>query len=50
MLKYLIIPATSAACERVFSSDGLILEDRRSRLSNEHVNMLIFLYKNLKNK
>jgi hypothetical protein len=50
MLKYLIIPATSAASERVFSSAGLILEDRRSRLSDEHVNMLIFLYKNLKNK
>jgi hypothetical protein len=50
MLKYLIIPATSAASERVFSSAGLIYEDRRSRLSDEHVNMLIFLYKNLKNK
>jgi hypothetical protein len=50
MLKYLIIPATSAASERVFSSAGLILEDRRSRLSDEYVNMLIFLYKNLKNK
>jgi hypothetical protein len=48
MLKYLIIPATSAASERVFSTAGLILEDRRSRLSDEHVNMLIFLYKNLK--
>ena len=48
MLKYLIIPGTSAASERVFSTAGLILEDRRSRLSDEHVNMLIFLYKNLK--
>jgi hypothetical protein len=50
MLKYLIISATSAASERVFASARLILEDRRSRLSDEHVNMVIFLYKNLKNK
>ncbi len=50
MVKYLIIPATSAASERFFSSTGLILEDRRSRLSDENVNMLIFLFKNFKNK
>ena len=45
MLKYLIIPATSAVRERVFSSAGSILEDRQSRLSDEHVNMLIFYIK-----
>jgi hypothetical protein len=48
MLKCFIIPATSDASESVFSTTGLILEDRSSRLSDEHVNMLIFLCKNLK--
>ena len=45
-IKHLIIPATSADSERVFSTSGLVLSEKRSRLSAEHANMLIFLNKN----
>ncbi|XP_069476344.1 E3 SUMO-protein ligase ZBED1-like [Ambystoma mexicanum] len=45
--KYLCIPATSVPSERVFSSSGYILSPFRSRLSTEHVNMLVFLHHNL---
>ena len=45
-IKYLIIPATSAQSEKIFSTAGLILDDRRSRLTDEHLNMLIFLSRN----
>lgn len=38
---------TSVPCERVFSSAGLILNDRRCRLSSEKVNMILFLHYNL---
>ena len=48
-IKYLIIPATSTESERVFSTAGLILDDRRNRLTDDHLNMLIFLAKNTKN-
>ena len=41
-LKYLIKPGTSTASERVFSTAGLILDDRRSKLTDAHVDMLIF--------
>ena len=41
--KYLIIPATSAASERVFSTAGYILNERRTRLKDDHLDMLIFL-------
>ncbi|XP_060879011.1 E3 SUMO-protein ligase ZBED1-like [Metopolophium dirhodum] len=37
---------TSVPCERVFSSAGLVLNDRRCRLKNEKVNMLLFLHYN----
>ena len=47
-LKYWIIPGTSTASERFFSTAGLILDDRPSKLTCPHVNMRIFLAKNLK--
>ena len=50
-LKYLIIPATSSLSERVFSTAGYLLGERRTRLKDDHLNMLIFLnnyYSNIK--
>lgn len=45
--RYLCAPATSVPAERVFSAAGLIVNRLRSRLSPEHVDMLISLNKNL---
>ncbi len=42
-LKYLCIPATSCASERVFSKAGEILSAKRSNLKPKNVNNLIFL-------
>jgi hypothetical protein len=47
--RYLCIPATSVASERVFSTSGNIVNAKRSKLTPEHVDMLTFLAKNLKN-
>lgn len=41
--KTLCCLGTSVPCERIFSKAGLILNDRRCRLKNEKVKMLLFL-------
>ena len=44
---YLSVPATSVPSERIFSTAGLILNEKRSCLHPETADMLIFLNKNL---
>lgn len=44
---YLGIPATSVASERVFSKCGRVCTERRSLLSPQHVEQLVFLAQNL---
>lgn len=46
--KYLCIPATSTASERVFSAGGNVVTCHRSLLKPATVDMLVFLTKNLK--
>jgi uncharacterized membrane protein len=38
--------ATSVPCERVFSKAGNVVSERRSRLSSQHVEKLLFLNSN----
>ncbi|XP_051816727.1 E3 SUMO-protein ligase ZBED1-like [Acanthochromis polyacanthus] len=45
--KYLCIPATSAASERLFSTGGNIVTCTRASLKPANVDMLVFLAKNL---
>lgn len=45
-LKYLCIPATSVASERVFSTAGDLVSAQRACLSSDQVDWLIFLKKN----
>ena len=44
----LCIPATSVTSERVFSTAGDVVSAQRAALSPEHVDMLVFLKKNIK--
>ena len=44
---FLCVPATSVPAERIFSTAGLIVNQQRSCLKPENVDMLIFLNKNL---
>ena len=41
--RVLVLPATSASSERVFSTCGNILTEKRSSTTGEHVNMIVFL-------
>lgn len=45
--KILCIPATNVPSERVFSTVGNLITEKRSRLKPENVSRLIFLYENL---
>ena len=45
---YLSIPATSVPAERVFSTAGDILTDKRAALKSRHVDRIIFLRRNMK--
>ena len=46
--KYLCVPASSVPAERIFSTAGYLINNKRACLRAEHVDMLIFLNKNMK--
>ena len=46
-MKYLCIPSTLVLAERLFSKGGEIVSARRNRLKSKHVNMFLFLNKNI---
>jgi len=46
--RYLSVPSTSVASERLFSGAGDTYSDSRSRLAPERAEMLLFLRENMK--
>ena len=44
--KFMCIPATSVPSEQLFSKAGELISEHSSRLTPEHVNILLFLNKN----
>ena len=44
--KFLSVPATSAPVERVWSTAGSIVTKRRARLSDENLDVIVFLHEN----
>jgi len=44
--RFLAIPSSSAASERLFSATGRLVDKRRSRLLPEHIESLMFLNRN----
>jgi len=44
--RYLAIPATSVPCERLFSTAGNIVTQKRNRLSSDTAARLVFLHQN----
>ncbi|XP_054263287.1 E3 SUMO-protein ligase ZBED1-like [Macrosteles quadrilineatus] len=45
--RYLGIPATEVASERIFSSAGNVVNERRRCLTQEHISELVFLHHNI---
>jgi len=45
--RILCVPASSSASERVFSTAGRLLEKRRTNLSSNSTNSLLFLHSNM---
>ena len=45
--RYLCVPATSIPAERIFSTARLVVSNKRSSLTPENADMLIFVNKNL---
>lgn len=43
-LKYLMLPASSAASERIVSSLNLVLDKKRNRLTERNIDNLVFLH------
>ena len=46
-MKYLCIPGTSVPSERIFSKAGELVSVKRNRLKPKHVNIFLFLNKNI---
>jgi hypothetical protein len=46
--KLLAVPASSVPSERVFSLAGALVSKKRARMSDDNVDLLIFLNKNMK--
>ena len=46
--KFLWIPASSATSERVFSTAGNVVSERRTNLSIDNIEMLVYMMENMK--
>lgn len=49
-VSYLACPATSVPSECIFSKSGYITKDRRSSLSPDHINEILFVHQNCKSR
>jgi hypothetical protein len=45
--KWLAVPASSAPCERLFSTAGNVYTKKRARLSDDAAEMIIFVHENM---
>lgn len=46
-MKFMCIPATSFPAERLYSKPGVVIAERRNRITSKHYDAIIFLNKNL---